>query len=81
MSCINSANLLYDGVNKNFQISVENPVLSCPCNLLNLTTAKPKPPSKKNNIFVVSILDGKSLVSHPYNDGSYNQIMKFNVNH
>ena len=80
MSCINSANLVYNGVVKNFQISVENPVLSCPCNLLNLTTAKPKPPSKKNNIFVVSILDGASLLAHPYNDNNYSKIMHFNVN-
>ena len=79
MSCINSANLVYNGVKKNFSVKVEKPVLDCPCDLLNLTNANPKP-SYKNNIFVVSILDGASLVAHPYNDNNYSKIMHFNVN-
>ena len=41
LSCINSANLVYNGVAKNFSIKVENPVLDCPCNLLNISTATP----------------------------------------
>ena len=70
MSCINSANLVYNGIKKNFSIKVEKPVLECPCNLLNLSsvTTPPSPLKSKNNIFIVSILDDTSLPARAYND-------------